>query len=372
MPPPLDGIMTHRTLVEEWELGEDSQIPFTQYLDLWHQKFRREDAPPLPDGLQAGAVPQAIARINSGRWVWQCGMCLTGIVLDDGAPWVLCCFCSSHGWHRVVWPDNVAEIEAELLLQPGYRTRPSVREWKPGWTMAYLKERTALAKEKLEQGESPVLSLSITGTRVFTVNEILTASNMNGHVSRPIDDLSGDNGIVMLRHALQLAGLAATRFIDYQAGSAPGSPSPGMQYYSSTLGMRMRHGSSWYNWLRTSDVDRRTRALMGPGPARIIAWTHVTARRDSDRGWSYVFTSAKSYRVASASIHARETAGSYTRPIININFTDTIPENFTIAAAPKTGGWEVTRPSSRQLRFGAIGGYNRGQTATIHVTVIGV
>ena len=124
------------------------------------------------------AMNTALPEVNCGRWVWQCPACHTGMTIDADHP-TLCFGCGTGGWHRLHFPINKAEIEEELLKQPGRRLFAPVRQWEPGWTLDYLRERTRRANVLIAQGVKLVRALSIGTTRVWMDGETLSGTNMN-------------------------------------------------------------------------------------------------------------------------------------------------------------------------------------------------
>ena len=153
-------------------------------------------------------APLATAFVNHGRWLWQCPACLTAVqVCDDntvdGADLICCPACFSQGFVQPEFPDARAEIEAELLRQPGYRHNAPFRNWEPGWGIDYLQERTAAAQAKIAAGETFIRSASVGTPRTWAVGEVLTAANMNTFVREIQKDLIGTNGAVELLHGMR-------------------------------------------------------------------------------------------------------------------------------------------------------------------------
>ena len=166
------------------------------------------------DELPAAALatepppPPAPAFVNHGRWLWQCPACMTAVqVCDDntvdGADLICCPACFSQGFVQPEFPDARAEIEAELLRQPGYRHNAPFRNWEPGWGIDYLQERTAAAQAKIAAGETFIRSASIGTPRTWAVGEILRAADMNTFIREIQKDLIGTNGAVELLHGMR-------------------------------------------------------------------------------------------------------------------------------------------------------------------------
>ena len=183
---------------------------YREYLEHHYGLNRDADLPDLPDDCPDA---KAVARINQGRWLWLCAACNVGILLDKDDKYSICVRCGSNGWMEVEWPENKAEIETELLKMTGTglgkRLLATVREWRPGWTLAYLAERTKKALELAKKG-GRVRALSIGARRIFTVGEILTADHMNTYVSDIEDDLAGANGPVEFEGAIVIDSLTTT------------------------------------------------------------------------------------------------------------------------------------------------------------------
>ncbi|MEU2143626.1 hypothetical protein ABZ741_04845 [Streptomyces globisporus] len=63
------------------------------------------------------------AQVNQNRWVAQC-VCGSAAIVSPTDPRYGCTECG-YGWAGLVFPDNVAEVEEQLLLEP----RPHLRNW---------------------------------------------------------------------------------------------------------------------------------------------------------------------------------------------------------------------------------------------------
>lgn len=78
----------------------------------------------------------AHARINYGRWLADCPECrgdLNGAEFVTEGEDMTCASCGAVS--KVVWPDNIEEIEAVLNKRP----RPANRNWEPGETVDMLR-----------------------------------------------------------------------------------------------------------------------------------------------------------------------------------------------------------------------------------------
>lgn len=180
--------------------------------------------------------PIAPAFVNHGRWLWQCPGCLTAVqVAERGAadpsplasP-VCCPACFGQAFVQPQFPAERAQIEAELLRQPGYRWNAPFRNWQPGWSLDDLRARTARAQERIAQGASFVRAASIGTPRTWAVGEVLTAANMNTYVREIQKDLIGSNGPIELLDGAR-PGSFTTGQIAAKSGVADGT-----QFYNST------------------------------------------------------------------------------------------------------------------------------------------
>ena len=207
---PRDTVLTWPDYLEEPTRRFDT-LPrrardYDDYLGHYYYQNRGEMLPPKP-GAPGHA---AIAFVDAGRWIWQCAACRSAMPVQEARP-SICVGCGFGGWADVLWPVNKTSIEEELLRQPGHRYMAPLRRWRPWMTDSYLQARTARAYELLKENPDTLLrSLSIGATRVWVIGEILSAANMNLYISDVLDDLSGDNGIILLRNSAQAPGLIVT------------------------------------------------------------------------------------------------------------------------------------------------------------------
>ena len=192
-------------------------------------------------------IPLAPVIVNHGRWLWQCPGCLTAVQVSEaagGADVLFCPACFGQAFVQPVFPDARAEIEEELLRQPGYRWNAPFRNWEPGWSLAHLRERTEKAQAQLDAGVTFVRAASIGTPRTWSVGEVLTASNMNTFVREIQRDLIGINGPIELRNALVADSMttAERNALTAQAG---------MLLYNSTLNrVEQYEDSAWHSTLR--------------------------------------------------------------------------------------------------------------------------
>ena len=226
---------------------------YREYLEHFYRFNHDEDLPDLPDEFPE---TKAVARINQGRWLWLCAACNVGILLDKDDKYSICVRCGSNGWIEVEWPENKAEIETELLKMTGTglgkRLLATVREWRPGWTLAYLEECTKKALELAKKG-GRVRALSIGARRIFTVGEILTADRMNTYVSDIEDDLAGANGIIELETDAvnNVGGLRVPRLTTVQRNAQ--TTTNGVVLYDTTLDRFVQYRDG--DWFREDDIQ---------------------------------------------------------------------------------------------------------------------
>ena len=206
---------------------------YRQYLSLYHNFYVGRDLPPdpAPDAVLVGVN----AFVNAGRWVWQCPACRAGGIVEDGEL-AICAECGGDGqWIRVIMPDNRAEIEKELLRQPGGRHNAPIREWQPGWDMDRLRSRTQKAKEIAAQGVSP-RALSVGSVYTWVTGQTLSAGTMNTYVSELLRDLIGRNGVIELEAPLSLENAGDDAYIQLPNGTTGQRPNFGQPGGGNTLG----------------------------------------------------------------------------------------------------------------------------------------
>ena len=249
-----DKVLVHSDYRDDpLKLLDRAHMDYVPWLDAMHQVHRGQDAPDIP----ITRTGQVEALINSGRCLWVCPACNSVTPVENrpsttpvgntgtGATWDLtptpahyghpsiCVQCGSD-WVDVIFPTNLADIEAELMKQPGHRGFAPVRNWQPGWTIEYLEERTARANVLIAAGVNFVRALSIGTPRLWSVGEILTASNMNTYISDILDDLKGTNGPIEYTDAIVIDSLTTT-------GRNALTAMNGMLIYNSTLNVFQRY-----------------------------------------------------------------------------------------------------------------------------------
>lgn len=108
-PPPRRG-----RPVEDW-----SQVPAAELVfKFMEYRTGRRILPPT------GSVEHTyFARINQNRWIGDC-VCGSAQIVSPADPRYGCTECG-YGWCVLVFPDDVAAVEAALLLEPF----PHLRNW---------------------------------------------------------------------------------------------------------------------------------------------------------------------------------------------------------------------------------------------------
>lgn len=71
---------------------------------------------PRPEGTEPDAV--LIARVDAGRWVAQCPLCLSAQVVSPTDPRFWCVDCQPAAWTRLRFPDDVAAVEQLAVAEP--------------------------------------------------------------------------------------------------------------------------------------------------------------------------------------------------------------------------------------------------------------
>ena len=238
---------------------EFSNLGYSAWLTKMHQIYQGEDPPEVP----ASITTSVDAFINAGRWLWMCVACNSAITAEVGQP-SICVECATQGWVNVVFPSNREDVETELLKQPGHRAHAPIRQWRPGWDMSVLENRTAKAQEALDAGVPFPVSLSIGATRVWSVGEILTAANKNTYERNVLEDLAGRNGPVEFEDAIVIDSLTTTErnAITLTGTGGLGASGNGLVIYNSTLNVFQRYENG--AWVSYNDLA----AMMFPSGAR--------------------------------------------------------------------------------------------------------
>ena len=239
---------------------EFSNLGYSAWLTKMHQIYQGEDPPEVPASISTSVD----AFVNAGRWLWMCVACNSAITAEAGQP-SICVECATQGWVNVVFPSNREDVETELLKQPGHRAHAPIRQWRPGWDMSVLEDRTAKAQESLDAGVPFPTSLSIGATRVWSVGEILTAANKNTYERTVLEDLAGRNGPVEYEDAIVIDSLTTTErdAIVLTGTGGLGASGNGLVIYNSTLNAFQRYENG--AWVSYNDLAAMTIASAAEG-----------------------------------------------------------------------------------------------------------
>ena len=181
---PKDKILVYHDYQDEpFPRLSNASKDYVSWLRDMHELFRGEQMPNIPDERETSVK----AFVSAGRWLWQCLGCNSAIPAEDRLPTSelpshyghpsICPECATQGWVDVVFPRSRRTLEDELLKQPGRRANAPIRDWKLGWKMWDLHQRTTKAQSLLAAGKH-VRSLSVATTKAGSVGEVLTAANM--------------------------------------------------------------------------------------------------------------------------------------------------------------------------------------------------
>lgn len=252
---PADAILTYADYANDPRpMLQNSDLDYTTWLQKQYRMLQGRAAPLQP---MTPTLPAAVAFVDGGRWIWQCGDCGAGVPASQAGVLTICPACGDD-WMSQKFPANQDEIETELLKQPGFRGNAPVRLWHTGMTVADLRERTAKADALKKQGVSRVRALSIGQTRTWSVGEILTAGNKNTFEKDVLRDLAGRNGRIDLEntvrvktgtsHSLQPYTEIAQDYIRPPVrANDPGTGSGRLIYRSDINQLRYYAGTSWQN-----------------------------------------------------------------------------------------------------------------------------
>ena len=112
----------------------DSNLTFTQFLSV---KYNQRGLGTIPDLLNAVTGDdfggQIDAFVSAGRWMAQCVTCRAAVIACRHQPYFMCPGCGNRPaqkWVKVVFPDDIESIDAELLAIPGFRTNAPGRNWR--------------------------------------------------------------------------------------------------------------------------------------------------------------------------------------------------------------------------------------------------
>ena len=247
MPKYKDTIIAFEDYFDEPRIARDFRnlrvVTYHDYMNVLHLD-RHDEELPVADPNPTRRVN---AFVNMGRWVWGCAKCESSYILERGRSSAICTECYSPEWVNVVWPSDsdTKAIESKLLEISGPRLHAPLRNWEPSWTLDQLTAMVDQVHLRVLEGRHDYRSLSIGQTRNWTAGERLTATNMNLFITQLIRDVAGRNGVTEFEDAIKLP-----------AQVAPTSPSDGMLYYSSSLGLLARHNGEWVEFTRVGSTSR--------------------------------------------------------------------------------------------------------------------
>ena len=283
--PPADTIMHYRNYADEEvaALSSPSHYNYGEYINHYYRRYHGEDLPTNPEVGSPENLHQSVqARVNVGRWICDCPVCGSAILLDPDIEAIICPPCAYYGWMRVEWPKEKAGIETELLKHPGqHRLDSPIREWKPGWTVADLEARTALAEGKHEEGKQ-LRKLSIGATKSWVDGEILRQTDLLTYVNGPINDNAGRNGVTDHEDSLTvLDGSDGDRYIGLPGGTTaqrPTSPGAGAVRWNTDDEAVDAFGTAWAQLLTAGTVtyaNLNTNGDVGTAADNVSAGNHT-------------------------------------------------------------------------------------------------
>ena len=267
----------YRTL-ESLKGSEGAWLTYRDWIILQYGIYHDGDTPPDVPAILASVVK---AFVDNGRWLWECLDCTSAVAVEPGEP-SICVMCGTD-WVDVELPAERAEIEVELLRQPGFRLAAPVRQWVPDMTMEELQARTVRAAELKAQGVSPVRHLSLPSQRTWATGEVLTAANMNTYQRNAVRALSGRDGRIDLENAARIkngTSHSSQPYLDLtqaylglpQAGADPTAGNGRMHYRTDLNRARVNINGTWESLAtKLADFgviiseDEPTAADWGPG-----------------------------------------------------------------------------------------------------------
>ena len=345
-----DKILQHSHYKEEpVPRLEEAQLSYPQWLTKMHQIHRGEDPLEVPASISTSVD----AFVNAGRWLWMCVACNSAITAEAGQP-SICVECATQGWVNVVFPSNREEVEAELLKQPGHRAHAPIRQWRPGWGMSVLEDRTTRAQAAVDAGVPFPVSLSIGATRVWSVGEILTAANKNTYERTVLEDLAGRNGPVEYEGAIVIDSLTTTErdAITLTGTGGLGASGNGLVIYNSTKAVFERYeNGAWREFTNLAELTiasaaqgdvffRGTTAIqrLGAGTARQIFRTGGTG---ADPSWNDLLGTRIASTTTQGSVIYEDSNGRIARLTPSIS-SGTVLRSQGTGANPAWGAGDVT------------------------------
>ena len=225
---------------------------YNDYLRWCHQTYKN-DMPQTPTPTYDGHVGEIAVVIDKGRWIISCPACGSNYMVNKGETHFICASCqytpgqfgslprrrgAQTPWQRILWPNNIIDIENEILQQPGMCERSPYRDWQPSWTLGDLKARTILAWQMVENDPNAT-GLSISSTRLWAVGETVTAANVIRYINNPINDIAGRrNPPTQFEDSIEVLDGAGNRYILLPRGTTsqrPAIPKVGMTRYNISI-----------------------------------------------------------------------------------------------------------------------------------------
>lgn len=119
----------------------------------------------------------ARARVNWGRWIVDCTTCTSALALPPGTEAMQCWDCGAIV-PLIVWPPDVASIEAVLA----YRPDPNTRNWEPGETVTDLIAENAVHGIVPSEWREALESVPGAGVRELDVATVVNGVVVSGEL----------------------------------------------------------------------------------------------------------------------------------------------------------------------------------------------
>lgn len=141
-------------------LATAARIPSGKAAEAFPRRYWKVPGVPVEKALAAKVAKDADLEVfvNEGRWVAGCSECGGAQLAARTDHRFMCHICGNVAaggrWRRVIWPADVAAIEAALAKRPQLRTR----NWSPGETVEQL-----LAENEHQGPVSPAFDRTLVG-----------------------------------------------------------------------------------------------------------------------------------------------------------------------------------------------------------------
>lgn len=146
----LDLIVTHNTD----RYRDYPEADYRSFLLVMHAKSGLGQHP-ATDKVEG----EIWAHISAGRWCVICDICRAAVVAEPEDPYFCCTACGSGGvWRQVIFPrdDLKQEIEAVLLLRPGFRNAAPSRNWDRSESIDDLRRQNIEAGDPVDRQPAPI------------------------------------------------------------------------------------------------------------------------------------------------------------------------------------------------------------------------